>query len=331
MAITISDLADICNVSKGTVDRALNGRSGIKEETRNKILLAARENKYMPNKIAQSLVTGNTMTIGVVCFDLYNNFFAMLVDIIEAAAKQKGYFINLVLTHGDIDKEMQGMSYLFQRNIDGIIIFPVVKGTSYEKYLLNFNIPIVTIYNKISDKFIHIGVNDRDAMRNAVVHMVKKGYKRILFFTVDMDKRISQGMNLFTLEQRQMGYLDGIKETGIQKEPIIIEKSNFKHELENYIGHGQPKSGVLCICDSYALTLLNYCKSKRVSVPDDIGIMGYDNIDMLHYITPRLSTVEYDVVRMGNILFNTLYDMINGNIVKNDIQLDYSILEGESL
>lgn len=89
MGVTIKDIAEHCRVSVGTVDRALNNRSGISEKTKNRILKAAEELNYHPNYMGQSLATGRTMTIGMVCFDLYNNFFPELIDTIEPDMPKK--------------------------------------------------------------------------------------------------------------------------------------------------------------------------------------------------------------------------------------------------
>mgnify|MGYP005879360331 CR=1 FL=1 len=109
MGVTIKDIAEHCRVSVGTVDRALNNRSGISEKTKNRILKAAEELNYHPNYMGQSLATGRTMTIGMVCFDLYNNFFPELIDTIERHAKEKGYFIYLILTHREFKLEKEGL------------------------------------------------------------------------------------------------------------------------------------------------------------------------------------------------------------------------------
>ena len=112
MSATIKDIASLCGVSEGTVDRALNNRYGISEKTKAKVLEAARSLHYHPNNAARALATGSTMTISIVCFELHNNFFPQLIDSIERQAKENGYFINLILTHMDQAKERQGLDYI---------------------------------------------------------------------------------------------------------------------------------------------------------------------------------------------------------------------------
>ncbi len=329
MSATIKDIAKLCGVSEGTVDRAINNRKGIKESTRQRVMEVAKLLNYKPNRVAQSLATGKTMTIGIICFNLYNNFFTSLIDIIEANAKSKGYFVNLILTHRDINKEMEGIQYLVERNVDGIIIFPVGKGEKYIEQIRSTKKPFVTIYNKINDDFAHIGVDDRRAMSDAVKFIKSKGYERIYFITPSISKQEKSGANVYTLKRRFEGYIDGLQAYGFKHQPLVVEGKNFDKEFYNL--DLKQKTAMLCICDSYALEIIKYFRDKGYSVPKDIGVMGYDNIDVLKYIQPRLSTVEYHVEKMGNLVFNTLFDIINGKQIQPELLLDYNIIEGETI
>lgn len=327
--MTIKDIAKICGVSEGTVDRAINNRPGIKESTRQRVIEVAKLLNYKPNRIAQSLATGKTMTIGIICFDLYNNFFTSLIDIIEANAKSKEYFVNLILTHRDKQKEIEGIQYLVERNVDGIIIFPVGKGEKYIDYLKSTKKPIVTLYNKISDEFAHVGVDDCKAMSDAVKYIKNKGYERIYFITPSISKQEESGLNVYTLKRRLKGYINGLQEYGIKHDPLIVEGKDFDREFKDL--DLKQKTAMLCICDSYALETMKYFRGKNFRVPEDIGIMGYDNIDVLKYIQPQLSTIEYHVEKMGNLVFNTLFDSINGKQVQTEQLLNYNIIEGETI
>ncbi len=330
MSATIKDIARACNVSEGSVDRALNSRKGINEATKQRILQVANELRYKPNRVAQSLATGKTMTIGIICFDLQNNFFAELVDIVEAAAKEKEYFITLILTHGDLKKELDGIQYLASRKVDGLIIFPVGQGSEYIAQLKGLNVPVITIYNKISDDFVYIGVNEREIMCKATCRMVDKGYQQIIFNTVNITSKRKAGLNVYSLEQRLLGYLDGIKKTGVQKEPIILESK--KIDIPFIIEKSKNmKTAILCNNDTYALGVMETCSKNGIRIPDQLGVMGFDNIDMLQYISPRLATVDYNEKNMGYKLFSVLYDLIQGSeAVMNQLN-DYEFIEGETL
>jgi LacI family transcriptional regulator len=112
-------------VSQGTVDRALHNRPGISAETRERILLTARQLGYRPDQLASSLVRGRTMTIGLVLFDLYNRFFAQIASAVEENAKSRGYFVYLTLTRKDLGEEKSCIERLAGRRVDGLILCSV--------------------------------------------------------------------------------------------------------------------------------------------------------------------------------------------------------------
>jgi LacI family transcriptional regulator len=333
MRATIKDIAEECKVSVGTVDRALNDRPGISKKTKEKILEAAERLQYRPNYIGQSLARGKTMTIGVVCFDLYNNFFPELIDTIESRAKEQGYFIYLILTHRDFKLEQEGLRYLYERQVDGIILFPIGVNQEYIEFLKSLKIPIVTLYNKLNDSFPFVGVDDKSAMRDAVEFLAKKGYTSITYLTPDMEVQERMGLNTYTLRQRAAGYLNGIEKCRI-KDYEILDRGNMEEKLDYFVAkHAgfSEKTAILCLCDSYAIRAMNYLEEKGIRVPEQVGIMGYDNIDQLKYIQPKIATIEYSVLRMGQAAIDILLECIPQADSVKECMLNYKIIDGNSL
>jgi LacI family transcriptional regulator len=329
MACTIKDIAAACGVSEGTVDRALNNRCGIKEETKHKILQVAKELDYQPNHLARCLATGSTYTIGVVCINLSNNFFSLLIEEIEAIAKENGYFINLILTHNDPVRELEGIKYLARRKVDGLIIFPVGIGKEYEKELKTLNVPIVTVYNRISSAFTHVDVDCRQVMRNAVSYIVQKGYKRVIYMDIGIQRLRAKGINIYSLEERRSGYLDGIKDEIL--EDIIFEDFNADEIIRLIKCEEAGKAAVLCPFDNMAIRVLNLFKERGIKVPEQAGIMGFDNIDMLKVISPRIQSVDCGIRNLGRKAFSILLRQINNDDTVRDCVIGYSFTEGETL
>lgn len=329
MTCTIKDIAAACGVSEGTVDRALNNRPGIKEETKNKILQVVKELDYQPNHLARCLATGSTYTIGVACINLSNNFFSLLIEEIEAIAKESGYFINLILTHNDPVRELEGIKYLARRKVDGLIIFPVGIGKEYEKELKKLNVPIVTVYNRISSNFTHVDVDCRQIMRNAVSHIVQKGYKRVIYMDLGIKWLKAQGINIYSLEQRRTGYLDGIKDERL--EDIILETFNADEIVRLIQKEGSGKAAILCPYDNIAIRVLNLFKERGIKVPERAGIMGFDNIDMLKVITPRIESVDCGIRNLGRKAFSILLRQIKNDRDVHDCIIGYSFTDGETL
>ena len=333
MRITIKDIALKCGVSVGTVDRALNGRPGINEETKLKIIQTAEQMQYRPNYMGQSLARGKTLTIGVICFDLRNNFFPELIEQIEGKAKEKGYFLQLILTHMDYGQEKKALQYLCDRHVDGILLFPVGLSAEYVTYLKNLQIPIVSIYNRLDDNIPFIGVNDRAAFAEAVHHIHHKGYEQILYIAPDMVSQEKQGLNTYTLRQRLNGYLDGMKECGLEEQCRFLTEESIEKRIDLLIREKafKKKTAILCLCDSYAIRVLNCLRERGLRVPEDVGLMGYDDISQLDYIVPRLATFRYSVARMGDEALRLLFLSMEGELDEKECLLDYELIEGESL
>lgn len=330
IAVTIKEIAAVCGVSAGTVDRALNSRGGINEETKNKILQIAKELDYHPDPVARCLVTGSTNTIGVVCVGLRNNFFSQLIEEIESTAKENGYFINLILTHNDPQREIEGIHYLARRKVDGLIIFPVGSGTEYEDKLKKLNVPIVTLYNRISPDFPHVDVDCRQIMRNAVSYITQKGYHRIIYLNFGIQTLRKKGLNIFSMEERRLGYLEGIKDEML-RESLVIEEYEPDSLVQMILEDGKEKTAVLCSYDNVAIQTLNLFRERGIRVPQQVGIMGFDNIEMLRLISPRIQSVDCKIRCLGRKAFSILLRQINGEKNVNDCVVGYSFTEGETL
>lgn len=329
MRVTTKDIARICSVSVGTVDRALNNRPGISKKTKKRILQVAEQLNYQPDLRARSLVMGKTMTIGVVLFDLYNRSFAQLMNAIELRARESGYSIYITLTDKNPESEKKCIEDLVHRKVDGIILFTVNQGEHYDQYLNNFEIPIVTVFNYISDKWNYVGIQERSAMKDAVDYIISKNYKHFIYISPPL--AYLGKTNIYTQEERLKGFLAGINENGINNEPVIIKHSDYIAALDAMDFVNKDKTAIICSCDLYALEVMRYCKAKGINIPEDVGVMGFDNIDMLKYVSPILSTVQYPIEEIGFKSVESLIHKIeNGRFLSISL-LDYQIIEGESI
>lgn len=329
MSITTKDIAKACGVSRGTVDRALNDRPGINEKTKQKVLKTARKMGYRPHYIARSLVKGKTMSLGVVVFDLHNRFFAQLVDAIETYARGKNYFVYLTLTETDQDIEIDCINHLVDRRVDGIIICPVNKGYEYEKYLKDLDIPVVTMANKISNQFTHIGLNDKQAMKEAVKYTIDKGYKNIIYYSPPLT--YLGKTNIYSPEQRYLGFREAIQQVDEEISSFVIKQKNFVNILDKMQLKAEDKTAILCSSDVYALEVLDYLKSRKIKVPEEVGLMGFDNIDVLKYVEPSLTTISYPIKEMGQKATDCLLDEIKEQKDPWEVKLCNKIIEGGSL
>ncbi|GAA4832451.1 LacI family DNA-binding transcriptional regulator [Paenibacillus vulneris] len=328
MGVTIKDIAALCGVSPGTVDRALNHRPGISEKTKARILQVAEQMNYQPDHMARSLAKGRTMTIGVVLFDLYNRSFSQLMNSIEAASRQQGYFVDLVLTNKDPENEKKCIEHLLLRKVDGIIIFAINQGEAFNDYLKSLSIPVVTICNYVSDDWSYIGIDDREAMKEAVRYICGKQYERFIYVCPPLAYRGKT--NIYTQEERLAGCLEGLKESGIEAQPTVITDKDYIGSISRMDFGSGTKTAIICSCDIYALEVMNHLKGRGLRIPDDVGLMGFDNIDVLKYVSPALTTVEYAVEEFGSRAVQCVIEQIEQGTRTLVPRLPYQVITGDS-
>lgn len=329
MAITVNQIAEQCGVSRTTVLRALNGGS-VAKETKKKILQIADAYNYRPNLLARSLNHGRTMSLGVVTINIENMYFVQLLDTINHEADQRGYFTNIVVCDDSLEWEKNLIQGLADRQMEGIILSPIGMGKEYEEYLISLNIPIICIGNKVSDKITTIQVNEMAAAMDSVELIVSKGYEKIVFVCPPYELLGKQ--NIYTHKQRMAGFKAAIS-LHPEIESEIIDVMDFMPRVTEMIDKDKEKRvAYLCSGDEYALRIMKWGKQNNKHIPDDFGLMGFDDINVLQYITPELSTVS---TNMGGIAKSAVSELIE-QIEKEDylpktITLNYEILDRETL
>ncbi|MDR0654759.1 MAG: LacI family transcriptional regulator [Treponema sp.] len=331
MAITTKDLAKICDVSRGTVDRALNGRPGISKTTRERIQKAAREYNYRPHLIASSLSRGKSMAIGVVLFDLKNRFFSQMSNAINLIARSHGYFTYIAVTEKDIESEKQILHNLASRRVDGLIMLPITQGEDFIRELKGLEIPIVTVGNQLSG-IPHVSIDEFKAAYESTQYINEAGYKRICFVCPPFRKKGSQNglFNLYSQEQRVEGFLHYVKKNLKLKYDILTEK-DFSPSAVTMLRKEKEKAAFFCSSDIYALELLRNFREMGISIPQDAGLMGFDNLDILAYITPRITTVSTSIEEVGEKAIHILLRLIAGEKVETTNYIPYDICPGETL
>jgi LacI family transcriptional regulator len=331
MGITIKEIAALCGVSVGTVDRALNNRPGISPRTKAKILEVARQHNYRPDFLAQSLARGRTMTIGLILFDLYNRSFAQLANAVEASARERGYSVDLVLTDKDPAIERDVLRRLRDRKTDGIILFPINEGPEFEAFLRSLGTPLVTVCNRLSDDWDYVGIHDRQAMKEATQHVLERGYRHLVYICPPLAYR---GVtNIYTQEERYHGFLEAVEAHRPEIGITVIEDRQYLAALDALPLTGS-KTAIMCSCDAYALEVLHYLRERRLRVPEDVGLIGFDHIDMLKYVQPQLTTVEYNVELMGREAVRLLLERIEagpGAAERREKIVEYAMIAGSSL
>ena len=297
MGITTKDLAQICGVSRTTVHRALHDGAGrIHPDTREMILRVAKENDYRPDLLARGLVKGQTFNIGVVVLDVKSRYFAELLSIIGAEAGKQGYFVNITLHDNDKETEKSQLTRLADYHVDGIIVSSVNEGEAY----------LVSVDNKIADGIPFVGIDQRRAMIDATTRVIEKKYEKLIFVCPPMEDAGKR--NIYVHKERLQGFQETIdKFKGM--EILYLPDWNYLEHVENALD-GSKKTAFVCSADEFALEVMKRLKKTGKRAGTDYGIIGFDNIDILDYVTPRLTTISNSVAKVAETAVALLFELI---------------------
>lgn len=329
MSITTKIIAEQLGVSRITVDRALNGRPGVSERTRQAILAHAKKVGYRPNRLAQSLVNGVSKSLGIVVFDLNNAFFAQLVDSFQRAAFEMGYMTYVMLTNKDPDMEKQCIECLLDRRVDGILLYSVIQDPKYISFLEHLDLPMLTIMNRISDTLPLIAINNRRAMADITGYVISKGYRKLVYVCPPLRK--AEKSNMTSLIERRDGFYDAVERARVAPEVIMLDDKTYMQKIADMtFGHDE-RTAIICTSDIYAVSIMNALQKRGYRTPIDYGLCGFDNIPMLHEFQPNITTVSMFIREMGRKSATLLVDAINGAEIPHYNEMNYEIVPGQTI
>jgi LacI family transcriptional regulator len=322
MQVTIKDIAKATGVSYATVSRALNGRAGVKEDTRKLILEEAKKMGYQPNAIARGLVLKYTHTLALVIPDITNPFFPEIARGVEDAASLLGYSIFLCNTNWDVEKEKQYLKMLQEKRVDGVILHPAF-GVEEEHYN-DFNIPIVLL-NRIPSmgNYSSIEVDNVRGGFLAAKHLIEAGYKKLAF--------IGGSESSFSNSERQVGFKLALNKYKLKVDESLILSGSFKSKsgydnLLKLIKSDNIPDAVFAGNDLIALGILHCAQEQGLRVPEDLGIIGFDDIPYADLPQVQLTTIAQPKYQMGKYAIELLLKELND---KTKREIKRIILEPE--
>lgn len=315
MKTTIKDIARMAEVSTATVSKIVNHKDkNISDATRQRVLALIEEYNYVPNRVASSMVTKKTHSIGLVIPDIANPFFPEIARGVEDIANKHGYHVILCNTDNDLKKEVGYIAMLQEKMVDGIILTASSMRTGDSLDLSRIHVPVITVDRDIEESKIKgkIIVDNASGAYEAVKYMLNKGYKRILHLAGPSTSGPSR--------ERYRGYLKAHEEMGVKvTDKLFIEgfyTSEWGYEGIRDILEGEITfDAVFCGNDLIALGAMKALKETGHKIPDDIGIVGFDDIYMTTMIEPRLTTVHQPNYQMGYKAAQMLIDFIEEKTV----------------
>ena len=311
MIVTIKDIAKKTNFSYATVSRALNNKPGISKKTRAIILAEAEKLGYQPNGLARGLVMKHTNTIGLVIPDISNPFFPEIARGVEDTAQKLGYNVFLCNTNWDVNNEKNYLKALLEKRVDGLIIKPANDKASDFSHI---NIPIVLL-NRISkeEKYSYIEVDNFKGGYMATKHLIEAGYKKIAF--------IGGIENSNSTIERLEGYKHAFKEYNrkIQKSHIVYGDYTYNSgylNMKKLMSTENLPDAAFAVSDFNALAALEYIEELGLSVPEEFGIIGFDNVGFAAFPQIQLSTISQPKYQIGKYAAEALINSIKNETTK---------------
>lgn len=333
--VSINDVAERANVSISTVSRVINQNANVSREKEEAVLKAVDELDYIPNGLAQGLVTKKSKSIGVLIADVANLYYSYLVKSIEKELRAAGYFAVIGNTEWDGKREKEYIRHLLQRQVDGFILASTSLSTDYIEQLAAKDIPLVVLDREIdSDKIDKIRINDYKGGYQAAEHLIKYGY--------DFFIHLKGAGFTATAADRSRGFKDCMQEHSINKENYKLLSSSFVEEeaaqnMADFLDKNEfnnRRVGIFAANDAAAFGVLKELKRRKIDVPGKAGVVGFDNVNFAEYSSPSLTTIGRPIADVGRISAELLLERLNKDenekIEHKNMTLDVELIKRES-
>jgi LacI family transcriptional regulator len=295
MGVTIKDVAERAGVSISTVSLVINGKGGVSDELKEKIEEAVEELNYHPNAMARGLKSKKSKVLGLVVPDILNPFFPQVIKGIEDAVKRYGYTLILGNTDGKMEEEARYLHLFVEKCVEGIIFIPSGTFNKNIRLFREIKVPKVVIDRALDD--IKVSTVMTDNILGAYLgtrHLLANGRRRIIF--------VSGPPNLQASKDRYAGYIKALDEFGIKEK--IVEYGNFTFESGKMVTTDALEKktkfdAIFAANDMIAFGAMVVLAEKKIAIPEEVEVIGYDNILFSFLSKPSLTTIGQPAYDMG--------------------------------
>lgn len=296
--MSIGNVAEQAGVSVATVSRVLNGHANVRAETRDKVLAAVAASGYRVNELARNLRTAESRLLLTMVPDVGNPFYAEIVRGIDSVARQHGYFMLLCDTGADPGRERSYFDLLRRRRADGAIC---LDPATVQQALAEESVALPWVACCEFDTAVgvpYVGIDNHRAAGDAVRHLLSRGHRRIAL--------INSGDGYLYARQREQGYLDALREAGIAPhEPWVVHLNSLDYEAgasaaATLMSRGaDAPSAIFAVSDTLATGVMKGLRSVGKRVPDDVAVVGFDDISLAAQVDPPLTTIAQPMRELG--------------------------------
>jgi LacI family transcriptional regulator len=304
----IVDVAALAGVSLGTVSNVLNRPDRVSPRTRERVLRAIEELGFVRNEAARQLRAGNSRTVGLVVLDVRNPFFTDVAAGVEHTAAASGSSVVLCNSNDDVSREQHYLSMLKEQRAFGILITPIGDDHAAIEEIRRMGTPVVLVDRRANRRQCSVSVNDRLGGELAVTHLIEQGHRRIAF--------VGGPISIDQVSQRLAGARAAIAAAGLRKDSLtVVETPRLDVAAGRASGSAlagmsdrRRPTAAFCANDLLALGLLQDTVRRRLSVPGDLAIVGYDDIDFAAAAAVPLTSVRQPRFRLGQAAMELLLE-----------------------
>lgn len=330
---TLRDVAEKAGVTTATVSYILNEKKSFPDETRQRVMSAIAELGYIPNLSARTLTQRSSKLIGIVVpqtegsrLMFQNNFYAEILGSIEFHARQNGYHIIISAT----DANESYLRLARERNLDGIIVIGMYPDEFYRQ-MKESHIPIVLVDSYCNDHYYHnIRIDDAYGSYLATRYVLSKGHRNLAFFSGQLKEN-------GVMKKRLAGYRDALSEYGIPFDRRYVFEGKIDYAsgidaAERLLSSRVPATAVVAAADILAIGAMKGFYERGVRVPEDISVMGFDDLEISQYLAPGLSTIRQEISQKGEKAVELLINNIKEpNLTKQEQILPVKLVERGSV
>ncbi|CAM4126584.1 LacI family DNA-binding transcriptional regulator [Geobacillus stearothermophilus] len=306
---SIKDVAKRANVSTATVSRVLRNTGNVTEETRQRVLEAIEALNYQPNVLGRYLRRMETETVLVVVPDIMNPFFSKVLRGIEAVALKHGYQVLLGDTQNDARLEEQYLNVLPQRQVDGMIFLTArIRKELMEEMARQFPIVLACEYLEGAD-IPTVSIDNISSARKATEHLIRLGHCRIA--------HLSGPMNIILSRDRLRGYQQALAQHELEADAALVQEGDFTYESGynltlKLLALEKPPTAIFAANDEMAIGAIKAVRHRGGRVPDDVAVVGFDDIQMASIFEPSLTTIAQPMFEIGQKAMELLLALIEG-------------------
>ena len=327
--VTVKDVADLAGVSTATVSRVLNNHPQVADETRSKVLWAMEQLSYQPSRVARRLRMEASQILGLVISDIANPFFPSVVRGIEDVAYANGYSLFLCNSDEDPAKEELYIQVLRAEKVAGVIVSPTDEESTTCQTFIESGIPMAAMDRRLRHLEVDTVIVDNvQGAYEAVSHLVRLGHRRIGL--------ISGPVHITTGRERQEGYKQALTEHGIESDQDLIKIGDFKQDSGyqracELLEMDDRPTAVFTANNLMTLGALNAIHEKGLSIPQDVAIVGFDDMPWAPSLNPPLTAVAQPTYELGRVAAEMLLARIaDRDHPIREIKLETALIVRES-